>query len=187
MPQQKILKKNWQTKLSDHHTQQSKLIFELNKIREKLALKVGELESFKTPSNSVQDNPQSQNDDLDLKQKYKRLRDVLVMKVFSLEFNKEDLETLMNLDVLELFDKYEQVKNNDKINIEDTAETLNDVKGKLKLQMEQRAVYEEAHSEFMKALNICSFCDILPKINELKKSVEQNEEEHYTNGVKKLS
>ena len=107
----------------------------------------------------------------------------------------------MNLDIAELFEKYEHINKNDKIKnediteelndlkseLKDTTEKLNDVKGKLKLQMEQRAVYEEAHSEYMKALNICSFCDILPKINELKKSVEQNEEEHYTNAVKKMS
>ena len=39
--------------------------------------------------------------------------------------------------------------------LKDTTEELNDVKNKLKLQMEQRVLYEEAHAEYMKALK-CS-------------------------------
>ena len=60
---------------------------------------------------------------------------------------------------------------------------LNDVKNKLKLQSEQRELYEKQHCEMMKILNIPTknqcFSNILPAIRELKESFEKNEIAHY--------
>jgi len=175
--------KDWQNKLTEQLKIKAEVTSKLDQSNAELALKEGKIESLKTQL--------KQNQALDLNQKYKKLRDVLVTKVFSSDSKNEELETLMNLDVLELFNKYEQIKNKAIFKIEDSTETLNDLKSKLKLQKEQRALYEKEHIEIMKALDINpnqrSYVDILPAIKELKNSLENSEEEHYTNAVDKMS
>ena len=146
-------------------------------------MKESEIESLKTKLHSTQNNSQSL--------KYKKLRDILVNNIFSSDPENEEMETLMNLDILKVFNKYEEVNNKAKIKNEDTTETLNEVKSKLALQLEHRDLLEKENIEIMKALNMNpnerSYKDILPAINNLKKSLEQNEEDHYTNAVVRLS
>merc|ERR1739848_922423 len=91
--------------------------------------------------------------------KYRKLQQVLATKVFLSDFSNEDLDTLLNLNIEKLFEKYEQTmqaKTLDNVKLEETIETLNDVKTKLKLQMEQRELYEKQHGEMMEVLNISS-------------------------------
>ena len=146
-------------------------------------MKESEIESLKTRLHSTQNDSQSL--------KYKKLRDILVNNIFSSDPENEEMETLMNLDILKVFNKYEEVNNKAKIKNEDTTETLNEVKSKLALQLEHRDLLEKENIEIMKALNMNpnerSYKDILPAINNLKKSLEQNEEDHYTNAVVRLS
>ena len=123
---------------------------------------------------------------------YKKLRNKLVTKIVSSDPDNDwNLEALMNLDILEVFKKYEEININSKIKNESTTEDLNNVKSKLKIQLEQRDLYEKEFIKIMKAVNINpnegSYVDILPAINDQKRSLEQNEEEHYTNSVDKLN
>ena len=71
--------------------------------------------------------------------------------------------------------------------VEDTTEDLNNVKTKLNLKTQKIELYEKEHMKIMEALNITNYHDILPAIQKLKESMEQNEEEYYTNAVDKLS
>ena len=119
--------------------------------------------------------------------RYEKLKQILATKIFFSDTKNENLIELLKLDIEELFEKYEQnmiAKNQNKIKLEETTETLNDMKIKLKLQLEQRELYEKEHSEILKVLKIDtedkSFFDILPAIKELKKNLEQNETELYS-------
>jgi hypothetical protein len=70
----------------------------------------------------------------------RKVRQQLAIKVF-LSDSSNDLEFLLTLDIENLFGKYEKISrpnNSDKTKIEEITETLNDVKTKLQLQVEQR-------------------------------------------------
>ena len=120
--------------------------------------------------------------------KYQKLKQLFATKIFLSDTSNENLETLLMLDVEKLFEKYEkivQAKSSENGNLEETIETLNDVKTKLKLQIERRELYEKQHCEMMDILNIPTenryFENILPAIRDLKESHEQNETAHYAN------
>ena len=110
----------------------------------------------------------------------------MATKIFWSDTSNENLEALLKLDIEKLFEKYDQlakVKNLESAELQETIETLNDVKNKLKLQIEQRELYEKQHCEMMKVLNIPTknqcFSNILPALRELKESFEKNEIAHY--------
>ena len=89
--------------------------------------------------------------------KYQKLKQLMATKVFWSDTSNENLETLLKLDIEKLFEKYEQIMklkepNNSKL--EETIETLNNVKSKLNIQINQREIYEKQHSEMMDILNI---------------------------------
>ena len=73
-------------------------------------------------------------------EKIRKVRQQLATKVF-LSDSSNDLEFLLTLDIENLFGKYEKISrpnNSDKMKIEEITETLNDVKTKLQLQVQQR-------------------------------------------------
>lgn len=122
--------------------------------------------------------------------KYRRLRQGWAIKVFQSDPSNEDLDNLLSLEPEKLFKKYEQVMketNTGRIKLEETTETLQDVKIKLKLQTEQREIYEKQLSEVREVLHLpaenCNFGNILPAVKVL---IEQNETNHYTNSVENL-
>ena len=96
----------------------------INQIKDELALKENELESTKSLLNSLRNNSSPQN--------YLRLRDKLVNKIYSADPDNEDLMSLMNLDVLEVFKKYEEFKKSAEIKIDETTETIQELKSKLR-------------------------------------------------------
>ena len=119
--------------------------------------------------------------------KYRKLKQLLATKVFQSNPRNEDLDILLNLEVDELFNKYEKIiteTNSDRIKLEETTETLQDVKIKLNLQTEQRGIYEKQLSEIRAVLHIpaenCNFANILPVVKDL---LEQNETNHCSNGL----
>ena len=122
--------------------------------------------------------------------KYRKLRQGWAVKVFQSDPSKEDLDNLLSLEPEMLFKKYEQIMketNSGRIKLEETTETLQDVKIKLKLQTEQREIYEKQLSQVREVLHLpaenCNFGNILPAVKVL---IEQNETNHYTNGVANL-
>ena len=119
--------------------------------------------------------------------KYRKLKQLLATKVFQSNPRNEDLDILLNLEVNELFNKYEKIineTNSDRIKLEETTETLQDVKIKLNLQTEQRGIYEKQLSELREVLHLpaenCNFAKILQVVKDL---LEQNETNHYSNGL----
>ena len=74
--------------------------------------------------------------------------------------------------------QYDTIINDLKINLHGTEEHLNEISGKYELQKEQRELYETQNSKIMHILNIndLNYMNILPAIQNLKKSVEKNEE-----------
>ena len=124
----------------------------------------------------------------ELNTKYRKLKQLLATKVFLSNSSDEDLETLINFDVEKLFEKYEEIMrlrepNNTKL--EESLETLNNVKSKLNIQIDQREIYESQHSEMMDILNIPPDTRSVPKIiraiRDLKNTIDQNETNHYAN------
>ena len=122
--------------------------------------------------------------------KYRKLRQGWAIKVFQSDPSNEDLDNLLSLEPEMLFKKYEQIKketNSGRIKLEETTENLQDVKIKLKLQTEQREIYEKQLSEVREVLHLptenCNFGNILPAVKIL---IEQNETNHYTNSVANL-
>ena len=102
--------------------------------------------------------------------------------------SRNDLEFLLTLDIEKLFDKYEKISRPnhlDRMKIEEITETLNDVKTKLQLQVEQRTSHEKLHGEIMDILSIPEgnrfLSSILPAIVCLKESLDQNEVDLYAN------
>ena len=118
------------------------------------------------------------------KMKYRKLQQLLASKVFCSNSRTENLDTLLDLDIESLFEKYEQtIQTNTSVNInlEETLKTLNDVKTKLNLEKDQREKYEKYHFEMMDILNLCpenrSVPSILQAIRDLKEPTtsEKNE------------
>jgi hypothetical protein len=120
--------------------------------------------------------------------KYRKLKQLLATKIFQASPSNEDLDNLLSLETETLFEKYEQItksgSNSDKIKLEQTTETLQDVKNKLKLQTEQRENYEKQLSEIGEVLHLpaenCYFANILPYLKDL---LEQNETNHCSDGL----
>ena len=78
--------------------------------------------------------------------KYQKLKQLMATKVFWSDTSNENLETLLKLDIEKLFEKYEQImkiKTSEFVKDEETIENLNNVKTKLKIQIEQRYLYEK--------------------------------------------
>ena len=128
----------------------------------------------------------------DSKAKLQKLKQLLATTIFLANAKGENLESLLKLEIEDLFSKYDQsiiVKNSYKDKYEETIETLSEVKIKLQLQMQQKELYEKQHNEMMDILNIPEenrgFASILPAIQHLKSSLsviqEQAETNHYTN------
>merc|ERR1712061_128155 len=120
--------------------------------------------------------------------KYQKLKQLLATKIFWYDTTNENLENLLTLDTEKLFEKYDQImqaKTSNNIELEETIGTLNDVKTKLKLQIQQRELFEKQQSEIMDSLNIPTenrcFASILPAIRDLKEFSEQNETVRYAN------
>ena len=116
-----------------------------------------------------------------------KLQQVLATKIFQFDPKNENLDFLLKLDILDLFSKYEVISmqnNSEVMKNEETIQTLSEVKIKLKLQTEQKELYEEQHQKIMNVLNIPeenrSFTSILPAIENLKKCLCQMEVEHYS-------
>merc|ERR1712223_1971108 len=140
--------------------------------KESLALKDMEIESLKN---------QLQN--------YQKMRQIIATKVFCSDVRNENLDNLLNCDIDELFEKYVQIINTKKSqmdNHEETIETINDIKGKLRIQTGEKEWYKKRYCQIVKALNIPpddqSLANILQAVKELKKSNthEQNEIDMYT-------
>ena len=121
-----------------------------------------------------------------------KLKQLLATTIFLANPKGENLESLLKLEIEDLFSKYDQsvmVKKSFKDKYEETIETLSEVKTKLQLQIQQNKLYEKQHNEMMDILNISaenrSFASILPAIQHLKSSLsviqEQAETNHYTN------
>ena len=126
------------------------------------------------------------------KAKLQKLKQLLATTIFLANPKGENLESLLKLEIEDLFSKYDQsvmVKKSFKDKYEETIETLSEVKTKLQLQIQQNKLYEKQHNEMMDILNISaenrSFASILPAIQHLKSSLsviqEQAETNHYTN------
>ena len=126
--------------------------------------------------------------------KLKKLKNLLAAKVLLFDDNNENLETLQNLQIKELFEKFDQIYTDNnyisyKEKYEDTKENLSNAKIKLRLQAEKNDLLDKEMNEIMDTLNIPgknrSFHYILPAIEKLKRSLsisqEQEETEHYTN------
>ena len=109
----------------------------------------------------------------------------MASKVFSSDYENENLPDLLDLDIAKLFDKYEQQKTNAenqyKIKLDEVTATLGNVKNKYEIQFKEREKYEKQQSKIMAILNITGddkgFDSILQAIKELKTSHEQNETE----------
>ena len=120
--------------------------------------------------------------------KYRKLKQLLATKIFQANPSNEDLDNLLSLEPDKLFEKYEQIKksgtNSERIKLEETTETLQDVKVKLNLQTEQRGIYEKQLSEIREVLHLpaenFNFANILPVVKDL---LEQNETNHCSNGL----
>ena len=118
--------------------------------------------------------------------KYRKLKQLLATKIFQANPSNEDLDNLLSLEPEKLFEKYEQIMKSgtDRIKLEETTETLQDVKNKLKLQTEQRGNYEKQLSEIREVLHLpaenCHFANILPYLKDL---LEQNETNHCSDGL----
>ena len=99
---------------------------------------------------------------------------------------EEHLRYLLSLEPEELFKKYEENSmnkaNSDRTKLEETTETLQDVKNKLKLQREQREIYEKQLNEIKEALhfplpvenytfaNVLTIVKTLVELNELSEN-----------------
>ena len=109
----------------------------------------------------------------------------MLIKVFLSNTTNQNLQHLLDLDINELFEKFEHVSQAKTQNgqLEETLEALNDFKSKLNIQIEQRELYEKQHREIMDLLNISNenqcFDNTLQAIRDLKESLEQNESAHY--------
>ena len=118
--------------------------------------------------------------------KHRKLKQLLATKIFQANPSNEDLDNLLSLEPEKLFEKYEQIMKSwtDRIKLEETTETLQDVKNKLKLQTEQRGNYEKQLSEIREVLHLpaenCNFANILPYLKDL---LEQNETNHCSDGL----
>ena len=118
------------------------------------------------------------------------MKQILANEVFQFDTINQDLASLCDLDIEKLVKKYkEQILMSKKSDIksENIAESFEDTKIKLKLQTEQRALYEKEFDRIMNILKIPeesrNYTDILPKITELFQLHEQNETEHISNGL----
>ena len=73
-------------------------------------------------------------------------------------------------------------QNKDTSKLIETTEILNDVKNKLRIQSQQREIYEKQHLKILEVLDIPtgdrSLINFLLAINEVKEILEEN---HYTN------
>jgi len=105
-------------------------------------------------------------------------KDKLAAKVCLFSTNKESLHSLLKLDAIKLFLKYEEVmatKASDSEKYDQLAETLGKVQKKLEFQEEQKEIYEKQLSEIMDILKFPagnrSFENILPEIRNLKESL----------------
>ena len=119
--------------------------------------------------------------------KYRKLKQNWAIEVFQCDPSNEDLDNLLSLEPEELFKKYEKIMkgtNSDRIKVEEATETLQDVKNKLKLQTEQREIYEKQLSEIREVLHLppenCNFSNIVPLLKDL---LEENETNHCSNGL----
>ena len=115
--------------------------------------------------------------------KYRKLRQDWAIKVYQSDPSNEDLDNLLSLEPEKLFKKYEEKckkkANSDRTKLEETTETLQDVKNKLKLQREQREIYEKQLNEIKEALhfpfpvenytfaNVLTIVETLVELNEL--------------------
>jgi hypothetical protein len=140
--------------------------------------------------------------------KLKTLKDLLAAKVLLFDRNNQNYDSLRNLEVAELFSKYEntfKVNDSFKEKYEEIKEKLRSqtekneqcveaneelikVRTKLNVQMKRNELLDNKLIEIMDTLSIPgknrSFAYILPAIENLKefsKSQEQEETEHYTN------
>ena len=140
--------------------------------------------------------------------KLKRLKDLLAAKVLLFDPNNENFDRLCNLEVAELFskyentykvndsfkEKYEEIKEKLKSQTEmneqclEANEKLIKVRTKLNVQMERNELLDKNLNKVMDKLSLQgknrSFACIFPAIENLKdqcKSQEQEETEHYTN------
>ena len=120
--------------------------------------------------------------------KYRKLKQLLATKIFQANPTNEDLDNLLGLEPEKLFKKYEEITksgtNSDRIKLEETTETLQDMKSKLKFQTAQRGNYEKQLSEIREVLHLPAengnFGNILPYIKNL---LEENETNHCSDGL----
>ena len=173
---------------------------EIDSLQRQLDETKKELQNIKKVQKSEQNEQKEKMDDKDVKNKVlvdskaklQKLKQLLATKVFLVNPKSENLESLLKLEIEDLFSKYDQsvmVKNSFEEKYEETIETLSEVKTKLQLQIQQKELYEKQHNEMMDILNIPlenrSFATILPAIKNLKNSLslmqEQAETNHYTN------
>ena len=119
--------------------------------------------------------------------KFRKLIQNWAVEVFQCDPSNEDLDNLLSLEPENLFEKYKKIMkgtDSDRIKVEEATETLQDVKNKLKLQSEQREIYEKQLSEIRAVLHLpaenCNFANLVPVLKDL---LEQNETNHCTNGL----
>ena len=118
---------------------------------------------------------------------YRKLRQSWAVKVYQSNRSNEDLDNLLSLEPEKLFNKYEQImkeQNSDRIKLEETTDTLQDVKLKLILQTAQKRNFEKQLSEIREVLHLpdenCNFANILQVVKDL---LEQNETNHCSDGL----
>ena len=103
-----------------------------------------------------------------------KIKNFLATKIFLNDSTNENLQSLLNLEMSELFTKYEMIVTGNEAKLQEIIETLADVRTKLNLQAYKREAYEKQHTEIMTILNIPEknqcFANILPAINSLKES-----------------
>ena len=121
--------------------------------------------------------------------KAQKIKDFLTTKIFLNDSANESLQSLLNLEICELFTKYEKITTVNNSKLQETIETLADVKTKLNLQIVKREAYEKQHTEIMALLNLPKenwcFANILQAIKSLKESNSEMRDEieadHYEN------
>ena len=121
--------------------------------------------------------------------KYQKLKQLLATKIFQTNPSNEDLIALLNLEIEELFKRYDQIirfNKSDRFKVKEEVDCTAKDK-KLDLQILQRELYEKELGGIMDVLKMPSgdriYTNILPVIKNL---LEQVDTEHYTNAVENL-
>ena len=156
---------------------------QIKALKELAAQRKTEMEEIKQNVHDLQVEDARKNSRIQtLEKSANKVKNRLANRIYSYDEDNEDLNILLNLEISELFSRFEKNMKMDndtsKMKLEEITGALSDMKNKLKLQTEKRDAYEEQHSEMMQILNIRRFANIIPAIKSL---LERNETNLYSN------